>query len=43
MKNIEKRKIIIKGQSLGKSTELPLIAFGKPAIEIIAVLNGGAQ
>lgn len=33
MKNIEKRKIIIKGQSLGKSTELPLIAFGNPTKE----------
>ncbi|MGM0936289.1 MAG: DUF2732 family protein [Pseudomonadota bacterium] len=33
MKNIEKRKIIIKGRSVGKSTELPLIAFGNPTKE----------
>ncbi|QXB06033.1 DUF2732 domain-containing protein [Providencia rettgeri] len=27
MKNIEKRKIVIKGRSMGKTTELPLIGF----------------
>lgn len=27
MKNIEKRKIIIKGRSMGKTTELPLVGF----------------
>lgn len=33
MKNIEKRKIIIKGRSVGKSTELPLISFDPAAKE----------
>lgn len=33
MKNIEKRKIVIKGRSMGKTTELPLIAFGNPTKE----------